>query len=273
MLKRECRAVTRMFWDYAQGRLSESEADRVEIHIARCGKCRREFQTYRISAGLVKRYRQEPEPESKATWHALRTQLQHIQKEKPVDLPAPVKRSSAVPAWAGTVAAGAILAAVWTSFRSAEVRPESADLLMLKGKINTPVASMPPAINVGPSAQGSADAADDPGSASGATIQDAGFRPVSTQQASVTDSGAELSEPFLLRPEEQFEVKSAGSRRSPAKRQAKKESTRQNADAGAPESIVLEPRREFVMGTIPMGTRIQPVAGNNPDSTEEPPVW
>ena len=271
MIKRECRVVTRMFWDYALRRLSESETDRVEIHIARCDKCRKELQTYRITAGLLNRGRKEPEPESQATWHALRTQLQHVQKEKPLEIPQPARKASAVPLWAGTIAAGAVLAAVWTSFRASDVKPESIDLMALKRGVNTPLAATEPLIQVGATQEPQRPVSEEPETSSGPTIQDASFQ--RGESPSAADSATLLSDTFRLRPEEQFQLKSANARRSQAKRAQVKSATDSGVGADSPENLLSEPRREFVMGTIPMNSRIVPVSNGAPDSAGDPPVW
>ena len=271
LIKRECRAVSRLLWDYARQQLCERDSDRVVIHISRCGKCRGELQGYQMAAGLVHTYKQEPEPESKATWHALRAQLEYIQKtEAPAPAPRP-GRGTVLPVWAGTIAAGALLAAVWTAFQPADPDSETYELLN-KGGINTPILSEPD-VAVSPVARQSAESIETPASV-GARLQAVGFRPETPRaDAGVTDAhpreelpGVEPSMPAARSIGKSDRPTSRGTADKPVKE--KKDEEPDSASA------IREPQREFVMGSIPTGgSRTTPVSDPGAESTDEHPVW
>ena len=122
LTKRECRAVSKLLWDYNENHLGDSDVDRVELHVARCSNCRRDLEAYRITANLVNGYKRLPEPESKATWHALRTQLEHAKTRSPSGSSRPSRRGPVLPVCTGMLAAGAIVAALYSSNQPADNR-------------------------------------------------------------------------------------------------------------------------------------------------------
>ncbi len=266
MIKRECRAVSRQLWDYVIGRLSESETDRVEMHVARCAACRRELQSTKITAGLVTRYKKEPEPESQATWHALRAEIEHAKKSAAVIPSQPVRRGSVLPVWAGTLMASAFLATVWSAFQAADSNGVS-DALSLKKRINSPVVSEPPCMSiqlVGPES----DRAQSRIASEGSRIQTVGMRPA--QSPTRSPMGESPAVETVREPESRTQ-------RNNARRLADKPRGDKPADDKRDAVIkknppFAEPQREFVMGSIPAsGSRIAPASYGS--DSEEAPVW
>jgi hypothetical protein len=272
-MKKECRGVSRLLWDYTCHRLAEREVDRVEMHIARCSRCRSELLSYRLTAGLVDVYRDEAEPESKTTWHALRTQLEHMQRDEPALAAPRARRSSALPAWAGAVTAGAMLASVWSMTRPTEPAvPDS--LLPQFGRGIDSSDSQPPVVAIQPAAPGSSDiqetALPEPMKPriQPASFQSAVRRPAAAlnpQNTGVSDNpsrNAGKRSENVSPPNDQRKVKPGSD---------KSASPESEADL-IPESGLILPQREFVMGGIPTsGPRIVPVSTGS--DAEESPVW
>lgn len=104
--KRECRRVSRLIWDYAAGRLPETDGRRVERHLLRCPACRVEAESCRKAVGLLAAYREQVVPGSEGTWHALRSRLES--PERPAAT-APSLRRAPYRAWSGALVAVLLL--------------------------------------------------------------------------------------------------------------------------------------------------------------------
>src|SRR5205085_1075008 len=77
MIKRlECRAVSRMLWDYASQRLGGPDIECVERHLEKCNKCQDELEEYLAAISVVRSCRSLEPPESRATWSSLRMALE-----------------------------------------------------------------------------------------------------------------------------------------------------------------------------------------------------
>src|ERR1041384_1635755 len=109
----ECRRVSPLLWEHAEGALRDSEMKVVEQHLKRCPGCTRALaKAQKLQDGLSA-YRTQELPASKSTWHALRTQLEAGNHRTAV---AVQRRSFRVPVWAATAAAGVIAAVLVLPF-------------------------------------------------------------------------------------------------------------------------------------------------------------
>ena len=274
LLKRECRAVSRLLWDYTLQRLSEKAVDRVEIHISRCAGCRQELKSIRTASGLVQAYREEKVPESRATWHALRAQLEHLQKTEPVP-PAPQlqreRRGTVLPVWAGTIAAGAVMAAVWSAFQPAPEVASVDSLIPQSYPGNGPVLSAPPGVTLEASVRTveSEEPQVEPSTAS--RFQPVSFQPVTPRVEQPPLRSADR--PLMPRERPESVKPSAELKRKPAAKKGIPQSeAKEPVQRTHPEALFAQPQREFVMGSIPAsGSRIVPVSSGG--ESEEAPVW
>jgi len=98
--KRECRSVSRLFWDYAASRLSADETERVERHLQRCAICQAEAEEHRQAVHLLAVYREQAVPESRTSWRALRSRLEAEERSAS----APLRWPRWAAAWGGAVA-------------------------------------------------------------------------------------------------------------------------------------------------------------------------
>lgn len=126
MFRRECAYVTHRLWDHATGRLAESEARRVDAHLAECAGCREESESYKAVTRTVAAYRQQPVPGSSDNWECLRARLETA--------PARPGGRSRVPAsvWNGMVFAAIALASLMV-YEGSSLSRGSGSLFMLKG--------------------------------------------------------------------------------------------------------------------------------------------
>ena len=64
----ECRQVRNLLWDLASGTISGSERERAEAHVARCGTCRIELESYRKTISMMGEYKRDAVPASQLGW-------------------------------------------------------------------------------------------------------------------------------------------------------------------------------------------------------------
>lgn len=105
----ECRRVSPLLWEHAEGGLRDSEKKAVEQHLKRCPACTRALANAQQLQDSLSAYRTQEIPASRATWHALRTQ---IEVQNYATAVAAQRRSFRAPLWAATATAGAIAALI-----------------------------------------------------------------------------------------------------------------------------------------------------------------
>lgn len=102
----ECGAVSSLLWNYTAHRLSEGEIERVERHLAHCGACRAEADSYRATVDALASIRRTPVPESRRGWHELYARLSAPEQPRAASRNRPI---FPVFAWGSAVcAAGAL---------------------------------------------------------------------------------------------------------------------------------------------------------------------
>jgi hypothetical protein len=76
IVKRECRHIAPLLWDYSARGLPEIEIERIETHLQSCLTCREQVEQYRQTVGVIAAYRNHSVPPSQATWQGLRHRLE-----------------------------------------------------------------------------------------------------------------------------------------------------------------------------------------------------
>lgn len=114
----ECRTISRNLWEYAAGKLTDSERQRIEAHLRTCSRCTAQVESLSDSARGIAALATAGVPESTSTWHALRTQLE----SENLIRRAPARRRFALRhAWAAPLAMGVAAAFLYIRYQDSHV--------------------------------------------------------------------------------------------------------------------------------------------------------
>lgn len=106
-LRRDCREIEPLLWNYAARTLPEQEIERVEAHLGACASCRQQAEEYRMTVVLSSDFRERLVPESETGWMQMRAQIEALQEPSPVRT---LRPRWTLPVWSGAALAAAAVA-------------------------------------------------------------------------------------------------------------------------------------------------------------------
>ncbi len=136
VVRRECRRIAALLWDYAALRLPEIEIERIEAHLQVCPDCRKQAEQYRQTTELIRAYRNSTVPASLTTWNGL---LHHLESGRQ---PAVSRTRRGLPFYAlgaAAIAGAVLMLMIQGSGHSGPVNPGSTDNISSKFAQRNPV--------------------------------------------------------------------------------------------------------------------------------------
>ena len=113
----ECLRIAPRLWEYAAGRASAAEVQRMEQHVHRCARCAARLQRHRQTLLHLQEYREQL-PSANADWPALSRQMEALASTSHA-----MRRTYWAPGIAGVAAAGVVvLALIWAGRSSSRDR-------------------------------------------------------------------------------------------------------------------------------------------------------